>query len=94
MTENTNITPFEKRCEILADLWLNYKTDVEFADFIEYNDLGLPLSYAFANGILDYSASEKAKPFINEAWDLLLSGLEQEDTGFESLSDLFIFPEE
>jgi hypothetical protein len=87
MTENTN-TPFEKRCEILADLWLNYKNDVSFSDFIEYNDLGLPLAYAFANGILDYSASEKAKPFINEAWDLLLSGLEQEDTGFESLDGL------
>jgi hypothetical protein len=48
----------------------------------------LPLAYAFANGILDYSASDKAKDFINEAWDLLLAGMEQEDTGFESLNDL------
>lgn len=87
MTENTN-TPFEKRCEMLADLWLNYKADTDFADFIEYNDLGLPLAYAFANNIIEYSASDKAKPFVNEAWDLLLSGMEQEDIGFESLNHL------
>ena len=94
MTENTNITPLDKRCAILADLWLRHDRDSEFKDFIEYNELGLPLAYAFANGIIDHSASDKAKPFINEAWDLLLTGLEQDDTGFESLSDLFIFPEE
>lgn len=87
MTENTN-TPFDKRCEILADLWLNYKNDDEFLDFIEYNDLGLPLAYAFDNGILDYSASEKAKPFVDEAWGLLLAGMEVEDTGYESLNAL------
>lgn len=87
MTENIN-TPFEKRCEILADLWLNYKNDVSFSDFMEYNDLGLPLAYALSNGILDYSASEKAQPFVNEAWDLLLSGLSVEDIGYASLNDL------
>jgi hypothetical protein len=87
MTENTN-TPFEKRCEILADLWLNYKNDVSFSDFMEYNDLGLPLAYALSNSILDYSASEKAKPFVNEAWDLLLSGMGVEDIGYASLNDL------
>ena len=88
MTENTNDTPFEKRCEILADLWLNYKNDVSFSDFMEYNDLGLPLAYALSHSILDYSASEKAKPFVNEAWDLLLSGMGVEDIGYAGLNDL------
>lgn len=94
MTKNTNITPFEKRCEILADLWLGYKDDETFTDFMEYNDLGLPLAYAFANGLIEYSANDKAKPFVNEAWDLLLGGMEQEDTGFESLNALLDLPEE
>jgi hypothetical protein len=36
------MTPIETIYEILADLWINYKYDDEFEDFIEYNDLGLP----------------------------------------------------
>ena len=91
MTENTE-TPFEKRCEILADLWLMYKDDETFADFIEYNDLGLPLAYAIDNDIID--KTDKASAFINEAWGLLLAGMSQEDTGFDGLNDLLDLPQE
>ncbi len=87
MTETT----FDKRCEILADLWLNYRDDVNFSDFIEYNDLGLPLAYAISTNIVE--KTDKAISFINEAWDLLLTGLQQEDTGFESLSQLLMLEE-
>lgn len=89
MTENTNITPFEKRCEILADLWINYKNDDSLVDFMEYNDLSLPFAYGLANDIIDYSASDKMKPFIDEAWDLLLAGLDVEDNNYDRLDQIF-----
>ena len=38
-------TPFSNKVAILADLWINYRDDEQFQDFIEYNDLGLPLGY-------------------------------------------------
>lgn len=80
-------TEFKVRCEILSDLWLNYRNDAEFSEFIEYNDLGLPLAYAISSGIVENT--EKAMGFINEAWALLLAGLDiEEDTGFEDLDDL------
>lgn len=82
----TNTTPFSNRAEILADLWLNYKGDDEFKDFIEYNDLGLPLAYAISNNIV--KTSNTAETFINETFELLLAGLEIEDTGFDNLDDL------
>lgn len=83
----TNTTPFSDRAQILSDLWLNYKGDEEFADFIEYNDLGLPLAYAIDAGIV--KTSEMAEKFINETFELLLAGLEiPEDTGFDGLEDL------
>jgi hypothetical protein len=88
MTENTNITPFEKRCEILAELFIEYHNDKQFEDFIKYNDLALPLAYSFANGILDYSAGDKAKPFIDEAWDLLLASIGIEDDDYETLNEV------
>lgn len=80
-------TTFEIKCEILADLWLNYRSDEEFADFIEYNDIGLPLAYAIANSIVE--SNEIAQRFIEETFDLLMAGLEIEDTGFDSIEDVF-----
>jgi len=79
-------TTYSDKCLILADLWLNYRSDEQFKDFVEYNDLGLPLAYAIANSIVDNT--EIAEKFVNETFDLLLAGLGIEDTGFEVLDDL------
>ena len=79
-------TSFENKCEILAELWLSYRDDENFTDFVEYNDLGLPLAYCVANGIVEVSGM--AENFIEEAWGLLLEGLELEDTGFDNIDEL------
>jgi len=81
-------TPFRKKCEILADLWLNYRNDQNFQDFIQYNDLALPFAYGVANNILEVSADSQIPYFVDEAWRLLLEGLGIEDFGFDSLDDL------
>ena len=81
-------TSFESKTVILSDIWLNYRQDTEFEDFVVYNDLGLPLAYAISEGIV--KTTELATNFINETFDLLLSGMGiTEDTGFESMDDLF-----
>lgn len=82
-------TPFETRAEILADLWMNYRLDEEFTDFVEYNDLGLPLSYAIMQNLV--KAQPSGELMINETFDLLLTALETEDAGFDSLDDLLGF---
>ena len=67
---------------------MNYRDDEEFLDFIEYNDLGLPLAYALANGIVE-KATSAAETLIDETFELLLGALEiPQDEGFESLDDL------
>jgi len=79
-------TPFSSRCDILAELWIGYKGDQEFQDFIQYNDLGLPLAYAISTEIV--AATAKSEMFINETFELLLAGLDLTDEGFDSLEDL------
>ena len=79
-------TTFSNKAIILADLWLNYRDDTEFQDFVDYNDLGLPLAYAIANGVIE--ASPMATNFIDETFDLLLQGLGLEDTVFHSLDEI------
>ena len=84
-------TTFQDKASILADLWLNYRQDTEFADFIEYNDIGLPLAYAIDNDIV--KTTDIATRFIEETFALLLEGVGiQEDTGFENLDDLLETP--
>ena len=79
-------TTFDNKVAILAELWLDYRDDEEFTDFIEYNDLGLPLAYAINTEIVATSA--KAEMFIDETFELLLSGLGMVDEGFDSLEDI------
>jgi hypothetical protein len=84
MTETT----FQDKCNILSELWMNYRNDDNFEDFISYNDLGLPLAYGIANGIV--KATDISDKFINETFNLLLSSLEVEDNGYVTLDDVFL----
>jgi hypothetical protein len=79
-------TKFKARCLILSDLWLNYRDDEQFEEFIKYNDLGLPLAYAISEGIV--VSTDTAKGFVDEAFDLLLAGINAKDTGFENVDDV------
>ena len=79
-------TPFENQVNILADLWSNYKHEEGFKDFVQYNDLGLPLAYMIDNNIV--KVNNIGEGLVGESWDLLLASLEMEDTGFENLDDL------
>ena len=82
-----NLTPFSDQCVILADLWLNYRDEEQFADFMEYNDIGLPLAYAVANKVAEVTPTGES--LIEETFSLLIEGLGLEDSGdFDNLDDL------
>jgi hypothetical protein len=80
-------TTYAAKLEILGQLWLEYRDDEQFSDFVEYCDLGLPLAYSISNSIVE--TSPMAEQFVNEAFSLLLAGLGiEDDTGFENLEEL------
>ena len=82
---NTN-TDFSSRCNILADLWLNYKDDAEFSDFIQYNDMGLPLAFFVSQEVVP--SNDMVMNYVNETWELFLEALKIEETGFDTLDEL------
>lgn len=86
MTENQN-TPFSNVCEILAELWTNYRGDEELKDFIEYNDVGLPLAFAFSNNFA--TPTELGQQFVLETFEIFLAGADVEDTGFTTLDEIW-----
>ena len=86
-------TTFENKCAILSDLWLNYKDNEELQDFVEYNDLGLPLAYLIHTDLV--SVNESGIPYVDETFNLLCKGLGVDlDAEYESLNELMELQED
>jgi hypothetical protein len=79
-------TNFLNKTSILAELWMNYRDDEGLQDFIEYNDLGLPLAYFLYNELV--LPTKQSELYIEETFSLLVAALEVEDVGFESLDEM------
>ena len=77
---------FENKITILSELWMNYRDDEDLQDFVEYNDLGLPLAYFLVNEIV--LPTSQSELYINETYDLFIASLHVEDREWESLDEL------
>jgi hypothetical protein len=77
---------FSNKTTILAELWMNYRDDDQLKDFVEYNDLGLPMAYMLMNELV--LPTKQSEVYVNETYELLISSLGAEDIGFESLDEL------
>jgi hypothetical protein len=85
---DTPTNHFSRKCSVLADLWLNHKGNEQLADFIEYNDIGLPLAYAFAEDLA--KPTELATKYIEETYALLVEALGLTDSEeWESIDEMF-----
>jgi hypothetical protein len=82
----TTTTEIASKCDILTDLWINHSENERFDDFVEFNDLGLPLAYFIANGVVEMTPL--ASDIIDATFNDLLELFDIEDTGFTSLKDL------
>lgn len=82
------VTTFSNMCSILGELWMDYKSDKYFKDFIDYNDIGLPIAFLVDNELVE--PSKLAIQYVHETWNIFLAALEiKEDLGWESLEDIF-----
>jgi len=80
-------TSTEVKAQILGTLWFSYREHGDLEDFIDYNDLGLPMAYALAEELV--SITPTGQIYLDETWELLMSALEITDTGFEDLASVF-----
>jgi hypothetical protein len=85
---DTPTNHFSRKCEILADIWLNYRDDEQLKDFIEYNDIGIPLAYAVAEELA--KPTEIGVRYVEETYALLLESLDLEDSDeLDSIDTMF-----
>jgi hypothetical protein len=68
---------------------MDYREENDFEDFVQYNDLGLPLAYFISEDIV--KSTPRAEIYINETFDLFILALEADpDEDYESLEDLLV----
>ena len=79
-------TPLEARTAILAEIWMHHRSDANFAYFVEYADVALPLAYIVSEGIVE--VTDRASGLINQTFELLLDGLDIPDKGFKYLKEM------
>lgn len=86
-------SPFDKRCEILADFWMYNRDEPKLKDFTGYNDVGLPAAWLVDEGLA--TPQPPLILLISETFDVLLGALQVEkDPGFDSIDDLLeLLPE-
>ncbi len=83
------MTTYKNKCDILGQLWQDYRDETDFEDFVQYNDLGLPLAYLISQEIV--KSSPQAEIYVNETFELFLMALEADmDEEYESLEDLLV----
>jgi hypothetical protein len=85
-------TTFENKCKILGDFSVAYKDDEQWQNFIQYNNMGLPLAFMLSLGMIE--PKKHAYEVIDETWKLFLDLLGVEDEGYEDLEDLIPVGEE
>ena len=81
------MTDFTNKCQILGEFYDTYSEQKNFKDFMEFNDIGLPLAYFVDANLCE--VSDDGVRYINETWDLFLAALELEDIGYNDLEHVF-----
>ena len=68
------MTDFVTQCVILGELYENYKEEKDFKAFIEYNDLGLPLAYLTAQGLI-VEVSDDGRRYIVDTFEMFIKSI-------------------
>ena len=82
------MTDFSKQVEILGQFYMSARDNKEMSEFMEFNDIGLPLSYLASEGLCDIS--EDGKKYVAESWEMFLLAMGITDEGFENLGEIFL----
>jgi hypothetical protein len=78
---------YADKAGVLGQLWIEFRGDEDFSDFIEYNDLGLPLAYMIAEGLVS-ECSPVGEDIIEETYKMFMALLELEESDLEVLESI------
>ena len=86
---------FADRCGILGQFWYEFRDDQTVKPFMEYNDVGMPLAWFIATGVV--TPLPMAEEYINETFAMFLNAMEVEESDVvdvDNLDDLLAIVEQ
>lgn len=75
-----------EKANILGGFWIRYKNDKDFSLFIEHNDIGLPISYYFSEGLVN-TPTEIGEEYIHETFSMFINALQITNEELFSIKD-------
>ena len=77
------------KARIIADFWMDYRNDPNYDEFMQYHDLGLPLSFGISDGFIQ-ELSPRGEALVQETYVALcvIAGADPE-ASFDDPSDFY-----
>lgn len=77
----------EDKVGVLGQLWINYREDKDMEMFLDYNDIGLPLAYFKAEGLVT-ELTPLGEQYIDETFDMFLDAMKMTEKDVEALEEV------
>lgn len=77
---------FADKTGILGQLWIDFREDEKFSAFMEYNDIGVPMAYFIAEGLVN--PTPLGEQYVEETLDMMFTLLEITEEEVDELDEI------
>ena len=78
---------FADKTGILGQLWIDFRDDDNFSAFMDYNDIGVPMAYYLAEGLVT-SLTPLGEQYVEESIDMMFKLLEITQEEIDGLEEI------
>lgn len=78
---------FADKTGILAQLWIDFREDEDFSAFMSYNDIGVPMAYYVAEGLVN-GLTPLGEQYIEETIDMMFKLLDITEEEVSALDEI------
>lgn len=72
---------------VLGSLWIQFRDSEEFETFMDYNDIGLPMAYYLAEGLVK-ELTPLGEQYILETFDMFSKALDITEEEIDGLDNI------
>jgi len=78
---------FADKTGILGQLWIDFRDDENFSAFMDYNDIGVPMAYYLAEGLVN-GLTPLGEQYVEESIDMMFKLLEINEKEVDELEEI------
>ena len=78
---------FADKTGILGQLWIDFRDDDNFSAFMDYNDIGVPMAYYLAEGLVT-SLTPLGEQYVEESIDMMFKLLDITEAEVDGLEEI------